>query len=70
MEDNNRSYTIINQITGRMMDQIVVYIADDKTKHEFEQFVQQVDILKVTVQKLLEETQLLFDSSDSKYLIR
>lgn len=44
-----------------------VLIPDMKTQQEFADFVQEIDKLKVAVQKSLGETQLLFDSLMQKY---
>ena len=59
--------TTINQITGRMLDNVVVPIPDMDVINEFADFVKQVDKSKVVVQKALDETQMLFDSLMQKY---
>lgn len=59
--------TTINQITGRMLDNVKLPVPDIKSVKEFEHFLRNVDKLKFAVQKSLEETQKLFDSLMQEY---
>ena len=59
--------TTINQITGRMLDNVKLPIPDMDVINEFSDFVHQVDKSKVVVQKALDNTQVLFDSLMQKY---
>lgn len=59
--------TTINQITGRMLDDVTIPLPPMALVDQFAAFVEQVDKSKVAVQKALDETQLLFDSLMQKY---
>ncbi len=59
--------TTINQITGRMLNNVKLPLPEINSVKEFELFVQQVDKLKFAVQKSLDETQTLFDSLMQEY---
>lgn len=59
--------TTINQITGRMLDNVKLPIPDMDVINEFADFVKQVDKSKAAVQKSLDETQQLFDSLMQQY---
>lgn len=59
--------TTINQITGNMLNKIKLPIPDMQTVEKFADFVKQVDKSKATVQKALDEAQLLFDSLMQEY---
>ena len=59
--------TTINQITGRMLDDVTIPLPPMALVDQFAAFVEQVDKSKVAVQKALGETQLLFDSLMQKY---
>ena len=59
--------TTINQITGRMLDNVKLPIPDMDVINEFSDFVHQVDKSKVAVQKALDEAQVLFDSLMQQY---
>jgi len=53
--------TTINQITGRMLDNVKLPVPEKTELSNYISFVEQVDKSKVAVQKSLDETQLLFD---------
>ena len=59
--------TTINQITGRMLDNVKLAIPDIESAKDFSAFTNQVDKSKVAVQKSLDEAQLLFDSLMQQY---
>ena len=59
--------TTINQITGKMLDNVKLPIPDLSEIKEYLAFIQQVDKSKFVVQKALDNTQLLFDSLMQKY---
>ena len=59
--------TTINQITGRMLDNVKLAIPDIESAKGFSAFTNQVDKSKVAVQKSLDEAQLLFDSLMQQY---
>lgn len=59
--------TTINQITGRMLDDVTIPLPPMALVDQFAAFVEQVDKSKVAVQKALDEAQLLFDSLMQKY---
>ena len=59
--------TTINQITGNMLNKVMLPVPDIETMNEFATFVKQLDKSKVVVQKALDEAQLLFDSLMQKY---
>lgn len=59
--------TTINQITGRMLDDVTIPLPPMALVDQFAAFVEQTDKSKVAVQKALDETQLLFDSLMQKY---
>ena len=59
--------TTINQITGRMLDSIKLPIPDLDAIEKFATFVQQIDKLRVVIQKSLDEAQYLFDSLMQEY---
>ena len=59
--------TTINQITGSMMDKVMLPVPDKATMNEFAAFVSQVDKSKVAVQAALEKAQLLGDSLMQQY---
>ena len=59
--------TTINQITGRMLDNVKLAIPDIESAKDFSAFTNQVDKSKVAVQKSLNEAQLLFDSLMQQY---
>ena len=59
--------TTINQITGRMLDNVKLPVPDIKVVDEFTIFVHQVDKLRVEEQKRLEKAQQLFDSLMQQY---
>ena len=59
--------TTINQITGNMMNKVVLPVPDMSMVDQFAAFVTQVDKSKVVVQKALDEAQLLFDSLMQEY---
>ena len=59
--------TTINQITGRMLDDVTIPLPPMSLVDKFATFVEQIDKSKATVQKALDETQLLFDSLMQQY---
>ena len=59
--------TTINQITGNMMDKVMLPVPDRTTMDKFAAFVAQIDKSKSVIQKSLDETQLLFDSLMQQY---
>ena len=59
--------TTINQITGSMMDKVLVPVPDKITIDNYATFVAQINKSKFAVQKALDEAQLLFDSLMQKY---
>lgn len=59
--------TTINQITGRMLDDVTIPLPPMALVDQFAAFVEQADKSKVAVQKALDEAQLLFDSLMQKY---
>ena len=59
--------TTINQITGRMLDDVTIPLPPMALVDQFAAFVEQTDKSKVAIQKALDETQLLFDSLMQKY---
>lgn len=59
--------TTINQITGRILDEVTIPLPPMELVEQFAAFVERVDKLKSEVQKSLDETQLLMDSLMQKY---
>lgn len=59
--------TTINQITGRMLDDVTIPLPPMALVDQFAAFVEQTDKTKVAVQKALDEAQLLFDSLMQTY---
>lgn len=59
--------TTINQITGRMLDDVTIPLPPMALVDQFAAFVEQIDKSKAAVQKALDEAQLLFDSLMQKY---
>ena len=59
--------TTINQITGRMLDNVKLPVPEKTELSNYISFVKQVDKSKVAIQKSLEKMQLLFDSLMQKY---
>lgn len=59
--------TTINQITGRMLDDVTIPLPPMALVDQFAAFVEQTDKSKVAVQKALDEAQLLFDSLMQTY---
>ena len=59
--------TTINQITGSMLDKVMLPVPDKATVNEFANFVSQIDKSKAVVQNALDKAQLLFDSLMQKY---
>ena len=59
--------TTINQITGRMLDDVTIPLPPMALVDQFAAFVEQVDKSKVVVQKALDEAQTLFDSLMQEY---
>lgn len=59
--------TTINQITGRMLDDVTIPLPPMALVDQFAALVEQTDKSKVAVQKALDEAQLLFDSLMQKY---
>lgn len=59
--------TTINQITGSMMNKVMLPVPDKATVNEFAAFVTQVNKSKAAVQKSLDEAQVLFDSLMQEY---
>ena len=59
--------TTINQITGRMLDNVKLPVPEKAELNSFISFVEQVDKSKSVIQKSLEETQLMFDSLMQEY---
>ena len=59
--------TTINQITGNMLNKVMLPVPDIVTMNEFATFVKQHDKSKAAIQKSLDEAQLLFDSLMQKY---
>ncbi|MBQ3566607.1 MAG: restriction endonuclease subunit S [Oscillospiraceae bacterium] len=59
--------TTINQITGNMLNKVMLPVPDMETINRFAAFVSQVDKSKAVVQKSLDEAQLLFDSLMQEY---
>ncbi len=59
--------TTINQITGRMLDNVKLPVPEEAELDSFISFIEQIDKSKVAVQKALNEAQLLFDSLMQEY---
>ena len=59
--------TTINQITGRMLDDVTIPLPPMALVDQFAAFVEQTDKSKAAIQKALDEAQLLFDSLMQKY---
>ena len=59
--------TTINQITGRMLDNVKLPVPEKTELDNFISFIEKVDKSKVVVQKALDEAQLLFDSLMQEY---
>ena len=59
--------TTINQITGRMLDNVKLPVPEKTEMDNFSSFIEQVDKSKVAVQKALDEAQLLFNSLMQEY---
>ena len=59
--------TTINQITGRMLDNVKLPVPEKTELESFISFIEQVDKSKVAVQRALDEAQLLFDSLMQEY---
>ncbi|MDX8417562.1 restriction endonuclease subunit S [Absicoccus intestinalis] len=59
--------TTINQITGRMLNNVKVPVPKEPELESFISFMEQVDKSKVAVQAALDKTQLLFDSLMQQY---
>lgn len=59
--------TTINQITGNMLNKVVLPVPDIETMNEFAAFCKQTDKSKVAVQAALDKAQLLFDSLMQEY---
>ena len=59
--------TTINQITGRMLDNVKLPVPEKTELDNFISFIEKVDKSKVVVQKALDETKLLFDSLMQQY---
>ena len=59
--------TTINQITGRMLDDVTIPLPPMVLVDQFVAFVEQVDKSKLAVQHSLEKTQQLFDSLMQEY---
>lgn len=59
--------TTINQITGRMLDNVKLPVPEKAELNSFISFIEQVDKSKSVVQKSLDEAQLLFDSLMQQY---
>ena len=59
--------TTINQITGRMLDDVTIPLPPMALVDQFAAFIEQTDKSKVAIQKALDEAQLLFDSLMQKY---
>lgn len=57
----------IQNLNQQILGQLQIPIPPNDLQREFGQFIEQVDKLKVEVQKSLNETQLLFDSLMQKY---
>ena len=59
--------TTINQITGRMLDNVKLPVPEKAELNSFISFIEQVDKSKVAIQKSLDEARLLFDSLMQEY---
>ncbi len=59
--------TTINQITGRMLDNITIPLPPITMVEQYTAFIEQVDKSKSAIQKSLEKTQTLFDSLMQEY---
>ena len=59
--------TTINQITGNMLNKVLLPVPDMDTVNQFAAFVEKTNKSKVAVQKALDEAQLLFDSLMQEY---
>ena len=59
--------TTINQITGNMLDKVMLPVPDKDAVGKFASFVARVDKSKAVVQKALDKSQLLFDSLMQQY---
>ena len=59
--------TTINQITGRMLDNVKLPVPEKTELDYFISFIEQVDKSKFAIQKALDEAQLLFDSLMQEY---
>ena len=59
--------TTINQITGRMLDNVKLPVPEKAELNSYISFIEQVDKSKVAVKKALDEIQTLFDSLMQDY---
>ena len=59
--------TTINQITGRMLDDVTIPLPPMEVVEQFAAFVEQTDKSKVVVQRALDEAQTLFASLMQEY---
>jgi len=59
--------TTINQITGRMLDNVKLPVPEKAELDSFISFIEQIDKSKFVVQKSLDETKILFDSLMQEY---
>ena len=59
--------TTINQITGNMMNKVMLPVPDKETMNLFADFIKQIDKSKDAIKKSLAETQALFDSLMQQY---
>ena len=59
--------TTINQITGRMLDNIKLPVPEKNELNSFILFIEQVEKSKAAVQAALDKAQLLFDSLMQEY---
>ena len=59
--------TTINQITGRMLDNVKLPVPEKAELNSYISFIEQVDKSKTAVQKSLDKTQVLFDSLMQEY---
>ena len=59
--------TTINQITGRMLNNITIPLPPITMVEQYTAFIEQVDKSKSAIQKSLEKTQTLFDSLMQEY---
>ena len=65
--DNAQAGSTVAYLSIAMLKKLQVMVPNKALQEQFAAFVEQVDKSKVTIQKALDETQLLFDGLMQKY---